>query len=215
MRKSEKAQVVEGLKASLQAAPGFILADHTGLSVPQMQDLRRRFAEAQVRYRVVKNTLLRRALDACGRTEFEPHLVGATSVALIGDDPVAAAKALHEFAEEYGIPRIKAGWVEGRVLEAEAIKALAAIPTREVLQARLVWFLGATATGLVTLLEAPLRDAVYTFEAYAQRHDAEPAERAEAAGEESAQEAAAEPRADTPAADSEGGTTDAESEAES
>ena len=159
--------MVAELQDSLQRANGFILTDHTGLTVPQIQELRRRFGAAQVRYRVVKNTLLQRALDEEYRAVLQPHLFGATSLALIGDDPVAAAKALNTFLDEVGLPKVKGGWIEGQLLGAAGVKTLATVPGRSELQARLVGMLHGNISNLVLLLQAPIRDLVLTLEAFA------------------------------------------------
>jgi len=169
VKKIDKPALVSELRDSLQQANGFLLTDHTGLTVPQIQELRRRFAAAHTRYRVVKNTLLRRALDETRRAELEPHLFGATSLALIEDDPVAAAKALNAFLEEVGLPKVKGGWIEGQLLDADGVKVLATVPGRAELHARLVGILQGNVTNLVLLLQAPIRDLVMTLEAYAHK----------------------------------------------
>lgn len=172
VKKLDKPAIVTELQESLQRAHGFILTDHTGLTVPQIQDLRRRFTAANVRYRVVKNTLLRRALDESRRAELAPQLFGATSLALIEDDPVAAAKALNSFLEETGLPKVKGGWLDGEFLAPAGVKTLATMPGRPELQARLVGMLHGNIINLVLLLQAPVRDLVLTLEAYAAKHTA-------------------------------------------
>lgn len=156
---------VEGLKARLREAKGFILTDYRGLTVAEIGELRRELRKVAAEYRVVKNTLARLATEQLGISELHPYLVGPTAVAIGYGDLVAATRVLSTFAKTTPALQIKAGLVDGRVLQREEVAAIADLPPREVLRARIVGALQAPLSTLVGLLAAPLREVVYILEA--------------------------------------------------
>lgn len=205
MRIAEKGQVVEELSRRLGEAKGLYLTDFTGLDVGSMTELRRRLAEAQVEYVVVKNTLAKRALTGTGFESLVVQLEGPNAFAVPRNDVVIAAKILTEFAKDREKPKIKAGVIEGRIVSVDEIRRLAALPPREVLLAQLLGSARAPIVGLVSTLHALLAKFVRTVDAVrAQKEAAAPV--AEAVAEPVAEavaepvaEAAAEPVAETPA----------------
>ncbi|OGT97005.1 MAG: 50S ribosomal protein L10, partial [Gemmatimonadetes bacterium RIFCSPLOWO2_02_FULL_71_11] len=136
MNKTGKQTIVDALSARLQGARSVYVTDFTGLNVAQVSDLRRRLRKAGVEYVVVKNTLARRAFRDVTVTGLDPHLRGATALALSAD-AAAAAKVLSEFAKEFQKPSVKGGVVDGRAVTPEQIKRLATLPPREQLLAEL------------------------------------------------------------------------------
>ena len=163
--KADKVETVAVLHAKFGEVKGAILSDYRGLNVQQMSDLRRRLREAQVELHVVKNTLARRAtMD----TEFAPladYFVGPTSVACTEGDVVAMAKALTEYAKTQPNLEIRAGLVEGQVLTPAQVTALAELPPREVLLARLLASLQSPMSGLVNVLQGVQRKFLYVLQA--------------------------------------------------
>ena len=131
MPTAHKSAVIEELRETFDGATAIFLADFTGLDVAQITDLRRKCREQGVRFTVVKNTLAIKATRALELPELEPHFKGPTAVAVSTHDPVSPAKVLLDFNKQHDKPAVKAGFVEGRVLDADQVKALASLPSRE------------------------------------------------------------------------------------
>ncbi len=152
MKLENKKQIVTQLKDRFAQAKLVVLTDYKGLNVAAMNDLRAKLREAGIDYQVVKNTLLRRAAQETDAAALIDSFTGPSAIALSLDDPVAPAKVLTEFAKANDKLEIKAGVMEGKFLDAASIKALAALPSREVLLAKLLSVLVAVPTGMVTVL---------------------------------------------------------------
>jgi large subunit ribosomal protein L10 len=133
-----------------------IVTDYKGLDVSAINDLRRKLREENIDYQVVKNTLLTRAAEQTDVDLIKDHFKGPSAVALSYEDPVAPAKVLTDFAKDHDALEIKAGAMNGQVLELNQIKALSALPSREELLAQFLSVLNAVPTKLVrTLNEIP------------------------------------------------------------
>lgn len=158
MVKPEKIEAVERLQTTLSEAKGIYLADFQGMDVAAATELRNRCREAGVEFRVVKNTLARRAFDESVRGELEPHLVGPTAIALSVEDEVVPAKVISDFMKEFERPTFKAGIVAGRVMSREQVSVLAQLPGRDVLLGRVVGGLKAPVQKLHSALSSPLRN---------------------------------------------------------
>jgi large subunit ribosomal protein L10 len=153
MNRTEKQELVEKLHAELEAAPHVVLVDFRGLSVPAATEFRRKVKAAGSSYRVVKNRLALRAAKGTSLEKLESEFQGTTG---IGEDPVALAKALVDFAKENPALELKAGVVAGeQVLDAEGVKALSAMPSLPELRSSLLGLLQRPATKLVRLLSTP------------------------------------------------------------
>jgi large subunit ribosomal protein L10 len=132
------------------------LTDYKGLDVAAMNDLRRKLRAEQIEYQVVKNTLLIRASEDNDVALIKDYFKGPSAIALSYDDPVAPAKVLSQFAKEHDKLEIKVGVMDGQVLDANAIQALAKLPSREVLLGQLLSALNAVPTSFVrTIAEVP------------------------------------------------------------
>ena len=138
MRRTEKDEFIGELQQKLEGATAFYLTDFTGLNVKQMTQFRARLRKQGVDYVVVKNTLAQRALQGLDLPDVAGFFTGPTGVVIGRDDAVAAAKALTDFAREFGDrPAVKVGIVERKEVTPEQVKQLAELPSREVLLAQI------------------------------------------------------------------------------
>lgn len=165
--RTEKKAVVSELKDKLLATKGAVLTNQRGLSVAMDTKMRRKLREAGVEYRVVKNTMTRFAAHDAGIEGLDKYLEGPTAIALSVTDPVAPAKILSDFIRENRLQalEIKAGLVEGKVIDADGVKALASLPPRDVLIAQLLGTMQAPITGFVRVLNGVPSNLVYALEA--------------------------------------------------
>ena len=156
MNRTEKQQLIDELHKELEASPHAVLVDFRGLSVPAATEFRKRMRASGSRYRVVKNSLALRASKGTALEQLQSKLEGTTGIAYTGDDPVAMAKALVDFAKDHPALSVKGGVVAGsQVLDAEGVRALSTMPGLAELRARLLGLLQAPATQLVRLLGTP------------------------------------------------------------
>lgn len=165
MNRDNKEQVVAELAEKLASAKAAFLADYRGLNVEQVNKLRSELRGAGVEYRVVKNTLLRLASKGTGAECLDPYLEGPTAIAIAGQDPVAPAKILSEFAKTNAKFELKGGALEGKALSVEDIKALADLPSREQLLAMMLGSLNAPVSNFVGVLAAIPRSLVQVLAA--------------------------------------------------
>lgn len=165
--RTEKQAVVSEIKEKLAGLKGAVLTNYRGLSVAQDTKLRRKLREAGVEYRVMKNTLTRLAAKEVGIEGLDKYLEGPTAIAMSAKDPVAPAKVLSDFIRENKLQaiEIKAGLVEGKVIDAGGVKALASLPPREVLVAQLLGTMQAPIAGFVRVLGGIPSNLVYALEA--------------------------------------------------
>jgi large subunit ribosomal protein L10 len=156
--KSEKAVELDQLEAAFKGSESAILVDYRGLTVPQVTDLRRQIRGAKASYRVVKNTLARRALKGTRFEALEQFFEGTTAVAYTAADPVALAKTLTTFVKSAPKLMIKAAVVQGRPIKPAEVTDLALMPGRPELYARLLGTLQAPMANVVRVLIAVPRD---------------------------------------------------------
>jgi len=147
-----KQQIAEDLHDKFAKSAITVLTDYKGLDVAAINDLRRKLRESNIEYQVVKNTLLVRAAEETEVALIRDHFKGPSAVAISYDDPVAPAKVLTQFAKDNGKLEIKVGVLNGRVLDAQAIMALALLPSREVMLAKFLATLNAVPTSFVRVL---------------------------------------------------------------
>ncbi|NLL51677.1 MAG: 50S ribosomal protein L10 [Peptococcaceae bacterium] len=159
----EKQKIVDEIKQKFQDANGVVLADYRGLTVSQVTSLRVDLRQAGVEYRVLKNTMVRRAADEIGLEGLDEFLKGPTAIAFSAD-PVAPAKILSDYSKKNKNLKIKAGVVEGKVIDSERVKDLANLPSREVLLAQVLAGMQAPLQGMVNVLQGPIRKFGYALE---------------------------------------------------
>ena len=160
MLKTDKERIVEELAAELGSAETLIVADYRGLTNKQLEALRDELIPHGARFRIVKNTLTRRAAEQAGAEALLVMLEGPTAIAFIesSGDPAAVAKALAATAKETNVLTLRGGLLEGKALSGDEVDTLAKLPPVDVLRGQLVGAIVAPVTQLLGLLSAPLRD---------------------------------------------------------
>lgn len=166
-----KVQIVEEIKERIQKSQSIILVDYRGLNVEELNDLRSKYREAGVEYKVYKNTMMRLAFKELGLEDFNEFLKGPSAVAF-SEDPVQAAKITAEFAKGNDKLEIKSGIVDGRVISLEEVKALASLPSREVLVAKALGGLNAPIQGFANVLQGTIRSLAIVLNAISEEKSA-------------------------------------------
>jgi large subunit ribosomal protein L10 len=158
--KTDKERIVEELATELGSAETLIVADYRGLTNKQLEALRDQLLPHGARFRIVKNTLTRRAAEQAGADALLIMLEGPTAIAFIesSGDPAAVAKALAATAKETNVLTLRGGMLEGKSLTGEEVDRLATLPPVDVLRGQLVGAIVAPITQLLALVSAPLRD---------------------------------------------------------
>jgi large subunit ribosomal protein L10 len=165
----EKNLIINEIKSRVDRTPYVLLTDYTGMQVPQFNELRNRLSGANAELRVVKNTLLRRALKDSNLPDLESYLHGQSAVVMGDTDVSAAAKVLKNFTAEFQKPKLKVGILDKAVLDVQQIMALADLPSKEVLQAKLLGLLMAPASTLVRLINTPASQVAQVLKAYSEK----------------------------------------------
>jgi large subunit ribosomal protein L10 len=158
--KTDKERIVEELAGELRSAQTLIVADYRGLTNKQLEALRDQLIPHGARFRIVKNTLTRRAAEQAGADALLVMLEGPTAIAFVesSGDPAAVAKALAQTAKEANVLALRGGILEGKTLTGEEVDRLATLPPLDVLRGQLVGAVVAPLTQLLALVSAPLRD---------------------------------------------------------
>lgn len=161
LSREKKESLVESYQESLANAPHVFLVDFSGVTVPEATDLRNRLREAGAGYVVIKNRIARRAAEGKALEGLKDRFQGPTAAAYSAEDAVSVAKALTEFRKEVPAIEFKGGMVDGQPVEASDIEAIASLPSREELIAKLLFLMQSPVTRLVrTLAEMPRRFVV-------------------------------------------------------
>ncbi|WP_025028116.1 50S ribosomal protein L10 [Caldalkalibacillus mannanilyticus] len=158
--REEKQQTVSTIATKLRESKSTVLVDYRGLDVGQVTELRKQLRDSGVEFKVYKNTLARRATQETEMTDLDQYLVGPTAIAFSSEDVVAPAKILADFAKKNEALEIKAGIVEGKVVDVTEIKALADLPSREGLLSM-----------VLSVLQAPIRNFALATKAVADQKE--------------------------------------------
>ena len=197
MNRAEKQNVVKELNETFKGNDSVLLINFTGLNVADSTDLRRKIAEVECGYRVIKNRLALRALEDTSVEELKEHFEGPTAIAYTGGDPVALAKVLKTFIKDHPAMSFKAGIVEGQAVSASEMENLAGLPSRIELLTKLVYLLNAPLTRLATALQSPVRDLASVLHQLGEKREkeqtTEPPAPAQPTPEAAQQEAAEQP----------------------
>jgi len=159
-----KQQLVNEIVQKLRDSKTTIVTDYRGLNVAEVTELRKNLRDAGIEYKVLKNTMVRRATAETELTELDEFLAGPTAIAFGYDDVVAPAKIIADFAKKHEALEIKVGVLEGNVVSVDEVKALAALPSREGLLSM-----------LLSVLQAPMRNMALAVKAVADKNEAQEA----------------------------------------
>ena len=163
MTRAEKEKQVAEIEDRVQRSKVTIFTDFCGLSVKEMEELRKQFREVKVEYKVYKNTLISRAFE--GRYQVDHFLREPTALAFSFDDISVPAKIITNFAKEKPALKIKGGLVEGQIMDKAGIEKLAELPSKEELLARIVWQIRSPIQGLVNVINGPLVKLIMVLKA--------------------------------------------------
>ncbi|PLX88421.1 MAG: 50S ribosomal protein L10 [Desulfuromonas sp.] len=165
MNRTEKEQIVQEFTERLKETQAAFLADYRGINVEQVTNMRRELTQAGVEYRVIKNNLLKLAAQNTPAEPLQDFCAGPTAIALSGDDPVAPAKILSKYAKAIEAFELKAAVLDGKLLSVADINALAELPSREELLAKMLGSMSAPTTNFVGTLAAIPRSLVQVLHA--------------------------------------------------
>ncbi|MEM9398764.1 MAG: 50S ribosomal protein L10 [Verrucomicrobiota bacterium] len=165
----EKQTILDDLRQNLNDSPYLLVADYGGMKVDQLSELRNRLAEVDAEFHVVKNTLLAKSLEAEEFPELNGHLAGQTAVCYGKADVSSAAKVLKNFASEFEKPNVRAGIVDRAVIDADQVKAIADLPSREVLLAKILGLLNTPAGQLARIINTPAGQLAQVLKAKAEK----------------------------------------------
>jgi len=160
MDRAEKVKTVNDLKEKLKLFTGVFVADYRGLTVAEVNELRKAFRKADVEYRVVKNTLIRRALEGTALDVVRGEFKGTTAVAIAKTDVVGAAKAAVDFAKNHEKFKLRVAFVEGQILAADAIKQLSTMPSQTEIRSQVLGLIQAPFSKLLAQINAPAQQLV-------------------------------------------------------
>ena len=209
-------QTVGEIEEKFKASPLIIAANYRGLSVSQMSGMRRKVREANSEFKIAKNTLARIAADNAGRPEIKEFLEGPIGLLTTEGDPAAAAKVFVTYLDDNNIAMtIVGGALDGQVLTADRIKALAKLPTKEVLLAKLLGSMNSPITRMVMVMNGPLQAFATVLTRIVENNGVAAGATPEAESEPSAEVASGEPEAEAaPAVEAEPAEATAEAEEE-
>lgn len=172
MNKAEKAEIIARVAEKLKDATGLYLVNYHGITVEEINELRREFRKANVEYRVVKNTLTKLAIDKINRFEKAKNfLVGMTGLAIPKEDPVVPAKIIKKFKEKYNKLDLKACYIETSFYDGSKLDELASLPSKPEIIAGIIGGIQSPLSGIVGAISGVMRDLVGVLDAYIKKHE--------------------------------------------
>ena len=165
MATQEKIEIVQAYADKFKSAKSVYLTDFSGIDVPTVTEMRKKFRESNIEYKVLKNRLAKRSLQAADINALDEHLTGVNAFVISYDDPVAPAKIIKEYNKKKELLKLKVVYLEGQVFAAEKAAALADLPSREELLAKFVGMLQAPIAKLLATLQAPMQKLAGTLDA--------------------------------------------------
>jgi len=169
MPTEQKTQAVKDLEKDAREAAGLILTSFKALKTVEFNEMRAKLRPSKSEYRVVKNSLTKIALKNAGMGALADKLEGPTAIVLERGDAIAAMKIVFDFAKTHENLKIKGGFFDGKVVSDKELKAIASLPSRNVLLAQLLGTLQAPMVNLVSVLQAPMRDLVGVLDQIAKK----------------------------------------------
>jgi large subunit ribosomal protein L10 len=172
MLRNEKDAVIAEVQQLLTDTENLFVSDYRGLTVEELAELRGKLRQSGASFKIVKNTLGGIAADRSGRVTVKELLAGPTAVTFCGEDLVAAAKALSDFAKTHPQLAVRGGLLDASLIDPDGVKRLAGLPSRDVLIAQVVGTMAAPMTGLVTVLQGTISGFVRALDQVAQQRAA-------------------------------------------
>lgn len=154
MNREQKAAAIAEIAENINESQAIFAVDYRGISVPQVAELRAKLREADASFRVVKNSLTERAADETGAADLKAYLQGPTALTFVRGDAALAAKAVADYARATQLLPFKGGLMDGGVVDADQIRAISRLPSREALYGQLVGIVASPISGLVRTLNA-------------------------------------------------------------
>lgn len=173
MNRNEKTESISEIKELLEGSTAVYLTDYHGINVEDISDIRNQFRNEGVRYKVFKNTLVKRALDEVGKYDkIADHLTGMTGFAFTSTNPIAPAKIINKYFVDKEKLSLKACYIEGEYFNGSQLKALATLPTKDELIASIMGSLDSPVSGIVGAINAVMRDLANVVDQISQREAA-------------------------------------------
>jgi len=170
MNKNGKTDVISEVKEMVENSSAIYLTDYTGISVADISSIRNNFRKEGVKYKVIKNTLFKRAINEAGKYDkLADHLVGMTGYAFASDNPVAPAKIIKKYFDEKQKLSLKACYIEDQFYTGDQLSMLATLPTKSEIVASILGSLNSPASGIVGALNAVVRDLVSVIDEIAKK----------------------------------------------
>lgn len=172
-RLQAKISIVEEIKEKVESAQSMVLVNYRGLDVAEITELRKLYREAGVEYKVYKNTMMKRALEAAGYEGVDEALKGPSAIAFGMEDMIAPAKITSEYAKDHDELEIKSGIVDGKIISAAEVGDLAKLPSKEVLLAQLLGGLNSPIQGLANVMNGTITGFARVLNAIAEQKETE------------------------------------------
>lgn len=172
MNKAEKAEIVARVADKLKDATALYLLNYQGITVEEVNELRREFCKHNVEYRVVKNTLAKLAIDKVNKFDkIKDYLVGMTGLAISKEDPVVPAKVIKKFREKYNKLDLKACYIENSFFDGTKLDELATLPSKPEIVAGIIGGLQSPIAGVIGAINGVMRDLVGVLDAYINKNE--------------------------------------------